>query len=296
MNICQGLPKQVAQERWKSHLPRSCLCWGWARVPQRHTNVPDIWVHLAGHTDQHRQNTKHSQRAPSCSFLWLIRMEAHPNMQPVQLLSPSSSGLSVASYTRICTCKQFSLTAGPVLWPCQQPIPSPTFCSLPEPTHTPSGLSSIQLRLNSSQSISCHLNLQTHTSTQTDYADQEIGMARKTDRPDIYLHKTSLFFLSYPAIFPWLLLPKLLWLPHLLPPLVLLLINPNNDSHMAAGQWPPPLQLKAHFIRNAWQESKAKTKRWRLVVALHGCARNTVSLVNNVWTRIPALTHSLNVA
>lgn len=93
-------------------------------------------------------------------------------MQPVQLLSPSSSGLSAASHTGMYTCEQFSPTAGPALWPCQQPIPSPTSCTLQEPTHTPSGLSSIQLRLNSLQSISCHLNLQTFSSTQIDSSNQ----------------------------------------------------------------------------------------------------------------------------
>lgn len=184
-----------------------------------------------------------------------------------------------------------------VLWPCQQPVPSPTFCSFQEPTHTPSGLSSIQLRLNSLQSISCHLNLQTLSSTQIDSTHQEKGIARKTDRPDIYLRMTSPFFLPYPAIFPWLFLLKLLWLLHLPPPLVLPLSIPIiSPTELIIGQWLPPLQLKAHFIRNGWQESKAKSMRWRLVVALHGCARNAASFVDNICSRIPAPTHSWNVA
>lgn len=199
MNVLEGLPNQVAQERQKSHFLGSCLWWGWARFPQSHTNTHDIRVHLAGHTDQHGQNTKHSQRAPSCSFLWLIRMEAHPNMQPVQLLSPSSSGLSAASHIGTYTCEQFSSTAGPALRPCQQPIPSPTFCSLQEPTHTPSGLSRIQLRLNSLQPISCHLNLQTLSSTQIDSANQERGMetdrGKQTDQASLYAPPVPFFSL-----------------------------------------------------------------------------------------------------
>lgn len=125
MNVCQGLPNQVVQERQKSHFPRSCLWWGWASIPQStQTFTISEYTWLATQTNTDRAPS--TPRTPSCSFLSLIRMEAHPNMQPVQLLSPSSSGPSAASHTGTCTCKQFSPTAGPALWPCQQsPAPPP---------------------------------------------------------------------------------------------------------------------------------------------------------------------------